>query len=160
MKTRLIASFMVVLFATPGCKKLQAPIGNNWTFKSVTYKGAGCQANSPSLIAAATSQSGVPDSLFINFTGHLPDSTGHYMVENPNYPSFFCCPLGFPIWSVIEMKIGNTVYWSTGGNTANNQLYAEILSGNKLFVSASGIEMLNISVPGDSAALSFEMEEE
>jgi len=146
----LILSFLF----TSSCKKNSsdspANAGNSLTFKGVTYNFTSVIADSAtSTLTAYTSTTPlcVATIRFATFSQFSQNDQTLYYVTADN---MFTGPNDFS----VNINIASGIYTSTGNYGANQSTYVYVKSG-KLSIPASGIKLVNITNPADSAAASF-----
>ena len=159
MKNAIIAILAVGLLTATSCKKssTNTSAGGSWTFKTVTYPAVFCAGNlygnsgtlSAGDVSLTGSGSSTADDLVCTFYNALPTAAGTYTVIGPN---------GNPGAGQIQMVttiggVNGKTYVSTGGNGA--ETVAVTVSGGKVTITGSGIEMFTPSTPSDSAGLSL-----
>ena len=126
--------------------------GGSWTFKGVTYNTTSCFGSSGVLAAtnATSTNTSTYGSIVANFFSSLPTANGTYIV-GANGAAAASNQVGFS----LTIDGSNPItYTSTGGN-GSNQFVTVSVSGGKVSISGSGVELVNVNNPSDSAAVSL-----
>jgi len=159
MKNVIMAILAFGLLTAPSCKKSSTTTsaGGSWTFKTISYSAVFCTGNlygnagtlSAGDVSLTGTGSSTADDLVCTFYNALPTSAGNYTVIGPN---------GNPVAGQIQIVttiggVNGKTYVSTGGNGA--ETIAVTVSGGKVTLIGSGIEMYTPSNPSDSSALSL-----
>jgi hypothetical protein len=147
MKKVFFALAVLILVFAVSCNKTPAG-GGSWTFLGNTYYVTSC-VGSGSYISATNSSntnSTIFGGLTIQFSGTaLPKASGTYTVVDT-------VPIGTQV--AITATVGgpaDTAYAATG----NGQTVAVTVSGGKVSVSGSNIELQNANINPASFPLSF-----
>jgi len=155
MKKINFTIIILCLLVFASCKKnnpaTSYPYGS-WTLNNTTFKVTSCAADSAGVdLAALDSLTGNPScNLIVYFNNALPTASGTYTVAIQNsLPAAGQVSIG--VGYVAPSVLNN--YISTGGG--GNQKVNVTVSGGKISISGTGIEMVNIGLGTDSAALTF-----
>lgn len=142
MKKAIFGILVLTLMITAtSCKKNNSSSGGSWTFKNNTYNvGASSSALGTLLFSDLSA-----NSLSFDFGSALPTTGGSFLVVNSS-PS-----AANQVY--ITASVGGTSYDATGGNGSNQHVTVTV-SGGKVSVSGSGVELQNFTNASDSAAVS------
>lgn len=150
MKKTIFAIIAIGLLTITSCTKSSSTNGNSWTFRTVTYNTTSCTGFTNTLSASNVTNTNTTTfgTLTCTFFGTtLPANGGTYTVVSGT-------PINGTQVAITGTTAGSTnSYKSTGGN-GNNQTVTINVSGGKVSVNGSGVELVNVSAPSDSSALS------
>ena len=151
-------SFVIVILSMmffASCKKSSPAISypnGSWSLNNTTFKVTSCTTDSAGidLVALDSLTGNASCNIIVYFNGALPAVSGTYTVANQNtLPAAgqVAVGVGYAAPSVLNN------YISTGGG--GGQKVSVTVSGGKISISGSGIEMVNTGLGSDSTALNF-----
>jgi hypothetical protein len=155
MKKNSFVIIIMGLLILASCKKnnpvISYPYGS-WSLNNTTFKVTSCTADTAGAdLMAQDSLIGNPNcNLIVYFNTALPAVSGAYTVANLNT---------LPAAGQVSIGVGYSApsvlnnYISTGGG--GNQKVNVTVSGGKISISGTGIEMVNTGLGTDSTALTF-----
>jgi len=147
MRKTIFAIMAIGLLTITSCSK--SPTPNSWTFRTLTYNTTTCSGSAGTLSASnlASNNSTSYGTLTCTFFGTtLPSSGGTYTVVGTT-------PLNNTQVAITATTGGSANnYKSTGGNGSNQTVTISVANG-KVTVAGSGVELINLTAPADSAAL-------
>ena len=150
-----LAYITICLLAFASCKEnamtTSYPFGS-WSMNNTTFKVTSCLADSATASVTATdSFIGNPScNIVVNFNTALPAASGWYTVANEGLQ---------PAAGQVSISVGYSApgvlnnYLCTGGN--GTQKVNVTVSGGKINIAGTGIEMVNIGYGTDSITLNF-----
>jgi hypothetical protein len=155
MKTTSLVIIILSLLVFASCKKnspaISYPYGS-WSLNNTTFKVTSCTTDSAGAdLVALDSLTGNPScDIIVYFNSALPAASGSYTVADQGT---------LPAAGQVSITVGYAApsvlnnYISTGGG--GNQKVNVTVSGGKISISGTGIELVNIGLGTDSTALTF-----
>ena len=150
MKKSIFAAAAIGLMLFGACKKTDTNntasgnAGGTWTFKSINYQAPGCDTTVGTLVANVASGTG---ELAVDFYNTPSATAGTFTVIKGNNT-----PANASQVEVGITDVNGTYYISTGYHSPT---VSATTSGGKLSVTGTGIELVNLNNPSDSASLTF-----
>ena len=160
MKNILLGILAVAFLFTTSCKKNNTITGS-WTFDGTTYNANSSSVVTGSFLTASnltSSDSATYGTLQVDFDGYaLPTKSGTYTIVGTTYPAA-ANQVSIGVTTNGGLNSNNTLadtktYQSTG--TSGTVTLAVTVSGGKITVSGSNIQMHNVNNPADTGSLTF-----